>query len=202
MILITGCARSGTSLTAGFFRACGANLGPTNILNEHTGIRDKIVKPYLRSIGADPLCQDPLPALEDLTPHPDLRKLVDAMFNAPEPRAYKGAKMCLMWPLWAEAYPEAKWVIVRRERHKIVESCLRTTFMRNITTEEGWDRWARIHEQRFEEMKQHLDCIDVFPDEALRGEFKSYRAAMEFTGLRWNEKAVIATIQPERWHAA
>ena len=28
---------------------------------------------------------------------------------------YKGAKMCLIWPIWHKAFPEAEWIIVRRD---------------------------------------------------------------------------------------
>ena len=68
-ILITGCARSGTSMTGGIINICGAwggkMAGQTTHnkrgMYENLEIRNGIVKPYLRSIKADPLCQKPLP---------------------------------------------------------------------------------------------------------------------------------------------
>jgi hypothetical protein len=66
-ILITGCARSGTSMTAGIVHICGAfggrMSGPTpnnrKGMFENEEVRNQIVKPYLSSIGADPLGQKP-----------------------------------------------------------------------------------------------------------------------------------------------
>ena len=71
-ILITGCARSGTSLVAGIFNICGAFggeiSGPT-IYNkkgifENAFIREMLVKPWLENVGADPMGQSPLPDRE------------------------------------------------------------------------------------------------------------------------------------------
>ena len=67
-IIITGCARSGTSLIAGTMHLCGAWVGnvtgPTSWNRkgqfENEFIRDRLVKPYLKSINMDPMGQDPL----------------------------------------------------------------------------------------------------------------------------------------------
>ena len=68
-ILITGCARSGTSLVAGIINLCGAfggKMRPPNVNNkkgmfENTVITQNIVKPFLKSIEADTMGQNPLP---------------------------------------------------------------------------------------------------------------------------------------------
>lgn len=192
MILITGCARSGTSLTAGILRACG--------LNEHTGVRDKIVKPYLTSIGADRMGQSRLPELEDLKPAPDWRARVTRAIGQPEPWGYKCAKACLIWPLWVEHFPDAKWVIVRRDKERIIDSCLRTHFMRAHKDRVGWGAWADGYIKRLEELKWEADCIEVWPDDAVKGDVEAYRPVVEFCGLDWNEDAVRAEINPRQWH--
>ena len=73
-ILITGCARSGTSLVAGIINMRGAfggkmsgpNMNNAKGMFENARIRNDIVKPYYRSIGVDPLGQYPLPDIESL----------------------------------------------------------------------------------------------------------------------------------------
>lgn len=199
-ILITGCARSGTSLTTAVLSACGANLGRVNGLNEHMVVREQLVKPYLASIGADPLCQDPLPKLEDLRADPEWGQKVEKAIGQPEPWAYKGAKMALMHPLWTAAFPEAKWVIVRRDRNSIVDSCLRTTFMRAFKDRAGWERWVDVHLARFEEMKAAADCIEVWPDRAVRGDIEAFRPMVEHCGLTWSSDAARAEVKPAQWH--
>ena len=68
-IFITGCARSGTSLVAGIIEkrgAFGGKTAPGNYNNEkgffeNTTIKNDVLKPYLRSLKADPMGQKPLP---------------------------------------------------------------------------------------------------------------------------------------------
>jgi len=149
-ILITGCARSGTSMTAGILDRCGAYGG--NLLMGHSRanrksfyenreIRDNILKPYLMLCGADPLGQKPLPQPQALLPLANLRSKIEQIFKfqgyKDGPWYYKGSKMCLVWPTFHTAFPEAKWVIVRRRDEDIVYSCMRTAFMRAYRKPEG-----------------------------------------------------------------
>lgn len=198
MILITGCARSGTSLTASIFKSCGANLGDHNTLFEHKVIRDGIVKPYLKRTGADPMGQHPLPNVHNLAPFPDLREKIETA--APGVDCYKGAKMCLVWPVWAEAYPEAKWVIVRRDRDRIIDSCLRTSFMRAHRNRQGWSDWVDHHLARFDEMKASLDVVEVWPHEFTEGNEAGMQSAVEHAGLVWDSDRAQERLKPGRWH--
>ena len=139
-ILITGCARSGTSLTAGVINYCGAFGGDMSGATrnnkkgmfENSMIRETIIKPILRGVGADPMGQNPLPDIKDFENKPELvertRGKVIATMRAQGLRKqkwfYKGAKMCLMWNLWHKMFPRAKWVVVRRDDEGIIDSCL------------------------------------------------------------------------------
>ena len=68
-IFITGCARSGTSMTAGVINYCGAFGGQVagatknnrKGMFENNAIRELIVKPILRKHKFDPMGQNPLP---------------------------------------------------------------------------------------------------------------------------------------------
>lgn len=202
MIFITGCARSGTSLTSKILKAHGCFLGPEKRINslfENTNIREKVIKAYLRSIGADPLGQHPL--AEKLRPLPEFREEVIKYMggNPPEPWAYKCAKLAPLWPLWKDAFPEAKYVIVRRDKDKIAESCLRTPFMRAFNGKEGWLEWVAVHERKFDEMRVHLDTIDVWTDEVVKDPAK-FQPVAEFCGLNFDEAATRAAIDPNAWH--
>lgn len=199
MIIITGAARSGTSLTTGVLRACGLNLGHTRVngLNEALEVRENLIKPYLRSIGCDPLGQDRLPEISDLIEAPEWRNRVwQALGEPAEPWGYKDAKVCLMWPVWHEAFPQAKWVIVRRNKYRIVDSCLRTHFMRRRHDVEGWGEWVDHHEARFAEIRRHCDAVEVWPE----ADPSAFRDLVESVGLDWNEQAVANVIDPGWWH--
>lgn len=214
-ILITGAARSGTSLTAGIVHRCGAFGGvlrPPNPANprgmyENRAIVEGIVKPYLASIGADPMGQDPLPDTWALKPLPELGRKVAGILRAEGytsgPWYYKGAKTCLVWPLFHEAFPTARWIIVRRETDGIVDSCLRTPFMRAFKGREGWRAWVKCHEHRFAEMRRAgLAIREVWPARAVAGDLSEMREAVEWAGLTWDEPAVRAFVAAELWDRA
>jgi hypothetical protein len=203
MILVTGCARSGTSLTAQILQELGCTLGPEKSVNglfENVDIRENITKRYLESIGADPLGQKPLPDVDALIAANGLRDdVIRRMGDPVEPWAYKGAKLTFLWPLWDEAFPEAKWIIVRRDAQKIAESCMRTGFMRGYRNIEGWLGWVEDHEIQFERMMDELDARELWPDEYVRDE-TPFRQLCQFLDLEWEPGVVGRVFDQVRWH--
>ena len=126
---------------------------------------------------------------------------------------YKGAKMCLIWPILHFAFPDAKWVIVRRRTADIVNSCIRTNFMRAFRQQqnqkavgakdeaEGWLWWVHQHEMRFVEMMtEGLNCKVVWPGRMVRGDYKQMMETIEWLGLEWKSE-VLSFIDPKLCHS-
>ena len=81
---------------------------------------------------------------------------------------YKDAKLCLIWPLWAAAFPKAKWIIVRRRDHEIVKSCINTPFMSAYDSEIGWLRMINNYLAKFQEMYDSgLQIREVWPEKII-----------------------------------
>lgn len=147
-ILISGAARSGTSMVAGVTEICGAwggkMFGPQKAnakgMYEHVALRN-LTKAYLREIEADPFCQFPLPEITGLMIPRDWRKNVERIMQNEGyqngPWFYKCPKMAHIWPVWNFAFPEAKWVIVRRKTGDIVNSCCILGGRSKVRTLEG-----------------------------------------------------------------
>ena len=219
IILVTGCARSGTSLVAGSLTLCGASGGKMAGATKHNrkgmfenlDIRNNIVKPILRQMGYDPMGQNPLPdpeqfkSLQDHVYADFAGRVVQTLKKqgcGPNPM-YKGAKMCLMWPLWHRAFPGARWVIVRRNPDDIVNSCLRTSFMRGHRTRAGWLGWVADHEKRFEEMfDAKLDVLEVWPQRAINGDLTELQMVANSLELVWDFNKVREFVTPSLWHRA
>jgi hypothetical protein len=224
-ILITGAARSGTSLVAGIIDICGAFGGKMSGPNknnakgmfENSRIRDAIVKPYLASIGVDRLGQYPLPNIPKLSIPLDWKQRIEKVMTdegyKDGPWFYKGAKCCLIWPIWHYAFPKAKWIIVRRRTGDIVNSCLKTSFMRAFSRaevlkkvnaddeKEGWVWWVRQHEQRFIEMIQEgLNVKVVWPERMVTGDYEQIYETIDWLGLDWKSE-VLNFIDPKLWKA-
>ena len=224
-ILITGAARSGTSLVAGVINMCGAfggEMSPGNTNNkkgmfENVRIRNTIIKPYLNDIGVDSMGQYPLPDVDNLMIPRDIRQrvlqiIIDEGYSG-GPWVYKGAKMCLSWPVWHYAFPNAKWIIVRRKTDDIVNSCVRTGFMRAFynpgnqkavgakTEEQGWKWWVEQHEKRFNEMiNEGLNCKVVWPDKMVHGDYAQLYETLKWLGLEWKSE-VLHFIDPLLFHS-
>jgi hypothetical protein len=213
-ILITGCARSGTSMTAGIIHCCGAfggNMFGPNRNNrkgmfENQVIRQDIVKPYLRRMGVDPLGQRPLPSNRQIFETNKVQaeawrtRIRETMINEGYkngPWFYKGAKICLVWLIWHLAFPEAQHVIVRRKAEDIADSCMRTSFMRAYSDKKGWLKWVAKHEKRFDEMKQAgLNVTEFWPSKVIAGDFDYAREFVEGLGLKYNDALVKAFVDP------
>jgi hypothetical protein len=208
-ILITGCARSGTSMVCGVLSASGLDFGGPLYTKtrtyqprgywEHKAIRQKILKPLLVSLGADPRGQDPLPPRHLAPTERDLariRKRFRMMLGTGE--AYKDAKLLLTWQYWHLAFPNATWVLVRRDRMAIARSCLRTPFMKRRTYLAGWLAWVDEHLHRMEALRAAgARIIEVWPD-ANRPE--SFRDLIEGLGLEFNAAKVDEALVPTAWH--
>jgi hypothetical protein len=224
-ILITGCARSGTSMIAGAINICGAFGGDMSGPNsnnkkgmyENAKIRNDIVKPYLEKIGVDRLGQYPLPDVKTISIPQDWKTQVENVMieqgYRSGPWMYKGAKMCLMWPIWDYAFPDAKWIIVRRKPSDIINSCLKTGFMRAFRNEhnqkavgaknesEGWLWWIREHQKRFVEMiEAGINIKIVWPERMVNGDYSQMMDTIDWLGLDWDSK-VLSFIDPKLWKA-
>lgn len=210
-ILVTGAARSGTSMVAGIIHICGAFGGklagpnPNNQkgMYENREIVSKITKPYLKELGCDPMGQYPLPDTRGLWIRRGIRKDVLRImdlhgWDGESPWFYKGAKMCLLWPAFHAAFPNAKWVIVRRRDEDIVSSCLKTGFMRAFDTAEGWQWWVDQHKQRFKEMHESgLQVKEVWPERMMEGNYLEILGVIEWLGLQWKDQEIRDFIEPK-----
>lgn len=217
MIFITGTGRSGTSMTAGIVAMCGAWGGricgatPSNKRGqfENIPLRNGLTKPYLSSINCDPLGQYPLPDLSKIV-FPDVaewrEKVYKILFNQglrgdEHVWYYKAPKMCLIWPIWDAAFPEAKWIIVRRDKEEIANSCMRTGFMRKYCNPKDWEKWVEHFEECFKQMKEaKIKMKEVWPVNMIQGNFTEMKKVIEWCGLTWNDKKVLDFVEPALWH--
>ena len=218
MIFITGCARSGTSMVAGIVARCGAAGGDICGATrwnpkgqyENTEIRNSVIKPILRMLKADPMGQKPLPDIESvkalLNGFPaETRSKIDSIVRKQgmrDPWYFKGAKICMLWPVWMRAYPEAHYIIARRPDELIIQSCIRTSFMKKRTTVDEWQEWIDYHKELFMEMAVYSpDNVHVVSTlDIVKGEYDSIRMIIEKVGLKWNQKAVDSFIDKKIWN--
>lgn len=218
LIIITGAARSGVSMTGGLFALCGAHGGRLVKASDYDGretfeneeVRNTVVRPFLNGINADPKGMKPLPDIDIVH---KLAQLVAGTWRRRVLRIigvhrrkdytyfYASPLACLIWPVWCAAFPEAEWVLVRRERDEIIRSCMATGHMDRYRTEAGWGEWLDVNEQRMAELKQFASetTRTVYPGTFVNGCLGNLQALMQEKGLRWSPEAIEDFIVPITW---
>jgi hypothetical protein len=203
--------------------AFGGNMRGPNSNNqkgmfENAAIGNDIVKPYYRGMNVDPLGQYPLPDIDKLLIPSNWQKDVEHIIASEGykegPWFYKGAKMCQHWPVWNYAFPDAKWIIVRRKTPDIIRSCMRTGFMRAFNSManrkavgasdeyDAWLWWVHEHEKRFEEMiREGLNCKQVWPERMVDGNYTQMKEMLEWLGLEPDLSKIMNFIEPKLWKA-
>jgi hypothetical protein len=206
-IFVTGVLRSGSSMIAGVLNKCGAFGGNMAVLKsnergmyENIRIRDTIIKPYLLRMGADADGQYPLP--ENLDIPENWKKEVENIIKSEGYQSgawmYKDSRIALTWKIWHYAFPNAKWVIVRRRTGDIIQSCVKTGFMKAFknednrlsikasTEEEGWLWLVHEYEKRFVEMMtEGVNCKIIWPERMVYGDYKQLYELMDWLRLSW-----------------
>lgn len=225
-VLITGIPRSGASMVAGVFEICGAFFGSIDrpsknsarSLYENKKIF-KHVEQYFQSINCDPSGQYPLPNVQEIPiPVEWKAKITETILDEGYTKGvwvYKSNKTALIWPVWNYAFPNARWIIVRRRSGDIINSCLTTGYMKAFKDSESWknvgasserEAWTwMIHqyEQRFVEMiSSGLNCKVIWPERMVNGDYSQMYETLEWAGLKWDTKVlarILAYIDPKFW---
>jgi hypothetical protein len=211
-VLITGIPRSGANVIGAAINHCGAFGGVMGKQNQdfdegkysNNRIRDKVVKPYFDRNGFDSKGQFPIPKTGQVGFNKDWKNKIEEILYSEgykeQQWMYLDSKSCLIWPVWNNAYPGAKWVIVRRRTGDIVQSCLKTGYMVAYEDAEGWVSWVHQYEEKFVEMmKAKLDYKVIWPERMVDGDYKQLKELIGWLGLTWSED-VLKYINPLLWN--
>jgi len=206
-ILLTGIERSGTTIVARILQSCRVWHGNCSVMMENKPIR-QLMDYYYISQQADPNGQYPLVATNHDMPVPDnwRNDIEESLMVQGYVRGnwfLKSSRLIHIWPLMNKAYPDAKWLIVRRRSGDIIESCMKTGFMKAyknskireqigiVDEREAWAWWIHQHENQLVEMiKAGLNVKVIWPDRMIEGDYAQMAETLDWLGLRWNEKIV------------
>lgn len=195
-ILITGVERSGSTLIAKILDLCGVWSGYCNNMFENqtiVGFNNELLD--LSPIG--------LPDVDTLQIPVNWGKSINGVLVAQKglgkPWMVKHSGLTRLWPVWNYAYPDAKWLIVRRKTGDVIQSCVKTGYMRIFkdpvirneflfkTEEEGWLWWIHQYEERFRNMiESGLNCRVIWPERMVTGDYHQMYETIEWLGLKWN----------------
>ena len=131
-IFITGVQRSGTSLIARIINYSGAFAGHVSPMYENIYVKD-LIDFYYNQLKVPTSGQYPLlDTNELLIPvvwQNKIREILEYEKYNNRTWMLKGFRLGQMWPVWNYAFPNAKWIIVRRRTGDIINSCIKTDYM-------------------------------------------------------------------------
>lgn len=204
-ILITGADRSGSSIVAEVFSMCGAFTGNVNKMNEN--IEVKALHHFYIDRKSDGCFMLDLSKthFKDNWRSLFFQKFTLEGMHGKDIPMYKDSAICQTWQLWEHAFPNAKWIIVRRRTGDIIQSCINTAYMQrfkkesnrkmvNVSSEEkGWLWWVHQYEEKF---KQIIETNPnnfriIWPERMATNDFTQMKEAVEWAGLQWNEQVEV-----------
>ena len=203
-------------MIAGSLARCGVWTGRTipgvageNPLGffEHGVIREGIIKQLLRQLNCDPAGVTRLPPTNLAINAPGLadvfrHAIFDDGYRDDRPWLYKDAKLTLIWPLIAAAFPRASWVIVSRDPQGIIESCLRTGFMRQHSSDPAfWQKLVVEYTMRLDRLRLSGNrVLEICPEGAIQGNLAPLCRLCEDLGLVFDKTRVAEFVTPRFWH--
>lgn len=207
-IFITGVERSGASFISRIMYLSGAYIGDKNKMYENIeinkiilGILDKTEKALI------------LPETRKLSIIPNFKDIIlDALRKSQEtPLKWlcKNTNISLLWSIFHEAFPNAKWIVVRRKTPYIINSCIKTGHMMLMKDQktlsalglknekEGWLWLIHQYEHRWVEMlKAGVNMKEIWPDKLENDDYSEVEEIVKWAGLDWDEEKIKKELQP------
>lgn len=195
MILVTGAPRSGKAMIAGILRLTGVFAGRVNKMEENTAIQ-KISHRQLENYSYGKY------DIVDLPFNHNWRDMIhQALYfqgRKTQRWMYKGSDIASNWHQWDRAYPSAKWVIVRRKKEDIVNSCMKTAHMDAFDNEKDWGDLVDRYNVRLKEITENVNCCVVWPERMARGDYSQVFEMLDYLDLKWTPK-ILEYIDPKFW---
>jgi hypothetical protein len=196
-IFITGIPRSGSSALAATINACGVFGGLTSKRSMYCNdaIREILVKPYLDRLNVDVDGMNPLPSTDTIVIPALWKSRVEQIMKdegyKEGPWMYKDSRLAVTWPLWNISFPDAKWIIVRRRTGDVIQSCMKTGYMKAFKDEAGWLGMVEQYEERFREMiAEGINHKIIWPERMVDGDYGQLYELCDWLGIQLTDKAL------------
>ena len=209
-VIVTGIPRSRTSMTMQMLELSGLFLG--NVIQEtkanpqgqkeHRKIIDTIQKRHLTRHKFDGKGQNPLPPvkwyIEDKDRRDKVLKIMESEGLKPMVKwGFKDSKAVLDWRAWDKAFPNAIWIVTKRNTDEIVDSCLRTSFMSKYKDRAGWEKWIKEYDRRIHDLFSNVrQSYRLDTDQVVNYNFSGLQKVISACGLEWNDDKIKKQVKP------
>ena len=207
-ILITGAARSGTSLVANIIHHAGAKGGDVSVnpipgeqptgFYENEELTTRVSKSILFDLGFDPRGVKKIP--DHNVPTFDVSVQV---FNIARKQGItvgdvwylKIIKGLLLYRTYLRSFPNSQWVLVRREPDGIIQSCMLASFMVGRETANEWADYVRHYTRMMIRLKRECPQVrEVWYEKLLAGEHDEIESVLGWLGLDYDKEYIDKTV--------
>lgn len=190
-------------MTAAILAACGcwvgrvANSGDVRKCSYENIIVSDIMRKAKLAMGLNPDSHAKLPSQAATMPlciwlEGWLSREFSYQGHRGEPWLVKSSSLVLVWPIWARSWPNAKWVIVRRDNVGLVRAAMTTHTMFGRSGAEAWLEWAEWYERELNALEEGVQYKQtVWPTKfAAQKDFREIKKVVAKLKLEWNDVAV------------
>lgn len=207
LILVTWCERTNVTGVVWLLHACDVfgldmpcrpeRMSRRSYVNED--MMQSVIGPVFHGLDADTAATGPFPDMARVHDRADrpavallFRDSVTDCFAARGwrrgPAFFASPSCAMIWPLWAAAFPSAKWIIVRRADDDIVRGAMKHGHMNGPKTPEEWrSQYLDVYKARFREMVADpgVAVWHVWPEHL--ADENVMRKMIDWLGLTWQE---------------
>ena len=208
-ILIGGVPRSGTTLVAGIFKACGVWTGetiPADKDNKKGYLENEDLVVLMREVfkGNGRFMKSVPPVLVDKTYTPEFKQRVLDCIDTEGPWLYKDSKLLLARGRWVKMFPNAMWILPIRNTEGILKSLAANANWSKRAKKAGPDFYKEcidcLRAQQIIAAAHHNRSLWIVTDIIMQGELSGAQEVIKKCGLTWNEPAVTEWIDRTLWH--
>lgn len=195
-ILIMAMPRSGSSMTAGIFAAHGVWTGtskPPSEVNPKGTFEQQAIKRLIIKSEGDSVAEGRMSCYNENI-HERIIELRDADGYEGGPWLWKGS--ALYSPLFVHFRP--KWVVCRRDKEASFASIRDSRLFGNRIDDARLRRVIDIHHDAMDGLLL-FGAAEVDTKAVANGDFTTIRAAVEYCGLEFDEKATREFVDPSLW---
>lgn len=192
-IFVTGADRSGSALIARILRMRGVYAGEINNMFENRRIQD-LTKQYIKENSKTPLYPE-LDSL-DMNWQEKVVGIIDGKVK--DQWMFKSPLITQTWKQWHYAFPDAKWLIIRRRSADIINSCNKTAYMSLFDDPknqelagaenqiDAWKWWIHKYQDAWiEMMNEGVNCKVIWPERMATGDYAQIYEMLDWLGLDW-----------------
>jgi len=115
---------------------------------------------------------------------------------------YKDVRLALLWRSFVVDFPNADWVIVRRDKNEFIQACLNAPRMAAISDKaKFWNQFFDEYNHRLDMLKNRADFVhEVHFEHIQEGDLSALKTVSDSIGIQF-ETLNAGTISDRRhWH--